>query len=111
MKRMPNDFQYVCGTVFHDLPIDDKNKNSYVLEMLHCRQNLACESPMGISYYSSKLFKNLWFNCGRERNLIPSNIEFYPECTSCQSKRRAKAIKRKQVVASDVAKKKQETLV
>ena len=34
MKCMLNDFQYVCGTVFHDLPIDDKNKDSYGLEML-----------------------------------------------------------------------------
>ena len=36
MKRsneMLNDFQYVCGTVFHDLRIGDKNRYSYVLEM------------------------------------------------------------------------------
>ena len=107
MKRMLNDFQYVCGTVFHDLLIDDKNKDSCVLGMIHCRENLTCESPMEIPYYSSKLFKNLCFYCGRERNLMPSNIEFYPQCTSCQSKTRAKVAKRKQVVASDVVKKKQ----
>ena len=40
MKRMLNDFQYVCGTVFHDLPNDDKNKDSLVLEKLHSRKNL-----------------------------------------------------------------------
>ena len=40
MKRMFNDFQYVCGTVFHDLPNDDKNKDSLVLEKLHSRKNL-----------------------------------------------------------------------
>ena len=36
MKRsneMLNDLQYLCGTVFHDLPIGDKNRYSYVLEM------------------------------------------------------------------------------
>ena len=110
IKRMLNDFPYVCGTVFHDLPIDDKNKDSYNLEMLHCRENLTCESPMEIPYYSSKLFKNLCFYCGRERNRIQSNIEFYPQCTSCQSKT-AKVAKGKQVVASVVVKKKQKTLV
>ena len=69
MKPMLNYFQYVCGTVFHDLPIDDKNKDSYNLEMLHCRENLTCESPMEIPHYSSKLFKNLCFYCGRQRNI------------------------------------------
>ena len=49
MKRMLSDFQYVYETVFHDLPINDKNKDSYVLEMLHCRENLICESPYGNS--------------------------------------------------------------
>ena len=98
MKRMLNDFQYVCGTVFHDLPIDDKNKDSYVLEIVHCRENLTCESPMEIPNYSSKLFKSLWFYCWWAWNLMPSNIEFYPQCTSCQSKTRAKVAKRKQVV-------------
>ena len=49
MKRMLSDFQYVCETVFHDLPINDKNKDSYILEMLHCRENLTCESPYGNS--------------------------------------------------------------
>ena len=107
MKRLLNDFQYVCGTVFHGLPIDDKNKDSYVLEVLHCRENLICESPMAIPYYSSKLFKNLCFYCGRERNLMPTNIEFYPQCTSCQSKTKAQETKRKQVVTSDAVKKKQ----
>ena len=33
MKRVLNDFQYVCGTVFHDLPIDERSKDSYVLQM------------------------------------------------------------------------------
>ena len=37
---------------------------------------------------------------------MPINIDFYPQCTS-----RAKVAKRKQVVASDVVKKKQKTLV
>ena len=110
MKRMLNDFQYICGTVFHDLPIDDKNKDSFILEMLDCRENLTCESPMEIPYYSSKLYENLCFYCGRERNLMRGNVEFYPQYTSCQSKTRAKVAKRKQVVASDVVKKKQETL-
>ena len=111
MKCMLNDFQYVCRTVYHDLPIDDKNKDSYVSGMIHCRENLTCESPMEIPYYSSKLFENLWFYCVQERNLMPSNIEFYSQFTSCHSKTRAKVAKRKEVVASDVVKKKQKTLV
>ena len=95
MKPMPNYFQYVCGTVFHDLPIDDKKKKTRVLEMLHCWENVSYESPMEITCYSSKIFKNLCFNCWRERNLIPRNTEFYPQCTSCQSKTRAKVAKKK----------------
>ena len=78
--------------------------------MLLCKENLTCESPMEIIYYSSKSLKNLCFYCGRERNLMPSNIELYPQCTSCQSKI-AKVAERKQVVASDVFKKKHKTLV
>ena len=35
----------------------------------------------------------------------------FPQCTSCQSKTIAKMAKRKQVAASDVVKKKQETLL
>ena len=111
MKGTLKDFQCVCGTVFHDLPIDDENKDLYILEMLHCWEHLTCESPMKIPYYSSKLFKSLCFYCGRERNLMPSNIEFYPQCTSCQSKTRAKVDKRKQAVAPDIVKKKQKRLV
>ena len=62
MKSIVKDyFQYVCGTVFHDLLIDEKNKD-------------------------------------------------YPQWTSFQSKIRAKVAKRKQVMASDVVKKKQKTL-
>ena len=61
MKSMLNYFQYVCGTVFHDLLIDEKNKD-------------------------------------------------YPQWTSFQSKIRAKVAKRKQVMASDVVKKKQKTV-
>ena len=99
MKHMLNNFQYICGAVFHDLPIDDKNKDLYVSEMLHCWENLTYQSPMEIPYYSSKLFKNLCFYCGRERNLTLSNIEFHPQCTSCQSITRAKVAKQKQVVA------------
>ena len=110
MKRMLNNFQFVCGTVFHDLTIDDKSKDSYVLEMSHCRENAASESPVEIPYYSSKLFKNVCFYCGRERSLMPSNVEFYPQCTSCQSKTRANVAKRKQVVASDLVKKKQKNI-
>ena len=91
--------------------IDDKNKDLYVLEMLHCLENLTCEPPMEILYYSSKLFKNLYFYCGWESNLMPSNIEFYPQCTSCQSKTTANVAKQKQVIASDVVKKKQKPLV
>ena len=102
MKPMLSYFQYVCGTVFHDLPNDDKNKDSCVLEMLHCWGNLTYESPKEIPYYSSKIFKNLCFYCWRERNLMPSNIEFYPQCSSCQSKTRTKVAKQKQVVTSDL---------
>ena len=111
MKPMLNYFQYVCGAVFHDLPIDDKNKDSCVLEMLHCWENLTYESPMEISYYSMKIFKNLCFYCWREKNLMPSNTEFYPQCSSCQSKARAKVAKQKQVVTSYVVKKNQKALV
>ena len=44
------------------------------------------------------------------KGILASNIEYYQQCTSCHSVARAKVAKRKQVVASDVVKKKQETL-
>ena len=45
-----NNFQYICETVFHDLLIDDKNKDLYVLKILHCQKNLTYESLMEIPY-------------------------------------------------------------
>ena len=101
MKRILNDFHYVCGTVFSEIPVDERNKDSYVLEMMHCRENLSCESPIEIPYYSSKLFSNVCFHCGRASRLLPSNVEFYPQCMACQSKARAKVTKRKQVVCQN----------
>ena len=63
IKAMLNYFQYAYGTVSHELPIDDKKKDLRVLEMLHCWENVSYESPMEITYYSSKIFKNLCFYC------------------------------------------------
>ena len=36
MKRIFNNFQYVYVTVFHDIPIDERNRDTLILELLHC---------------------------------------------------------------------------
>ena len=36
MKRIFNNFQYDCGTFFHDTPIDERNSDALILELLHC---------------------------------------------------------------------------
>ena len=69
MKRIFNNFQYVCGTVFHDIPIDERNRDTLILELLHCRENLSCTSPIEIPYYSCKIFPKICYHCGSNKSL------------------------------------------
>ena len=40
MKRIFNNFQYVCGAVFHDIPINERKRDTLILELLYLRENL-----------------------------------------------------------------------
>ena len=110
MKRIFNNFQYVCGTVFHNIPIDERNRDTLILELLYCWENLSCTSPIKIPYYSSKIFLKICYHCGSSKRLLPSDPVFYPQCDRCQSKEQQRVAKWKQVVSSDLGKsKKQKT--
>ena len=112
MKRIFNNFQYVCGTVFHDIPIDERNRDTLILELLYCWENLSCTSPIEIPYCSSKIFPKICYHCGSSKRLLPSDPVFYPQCDRCQSKEQQRIAKWKQVVSSDLGKsKKQKTVV
>ena len=78
MKHIFNKFQYVCGTVFHNMPIDERNRDTLILELLHCRENLSCMSPIEIPYYSCKIFLKICYHCGSNKRLLPSDPVFYP---------------------------------
>lgn len=51
MQRILNDLQYVCSTIFHNIPVDDRNIDSLVLlGLLHCREILHCELTFEVPY-------------------------------------------------------------
>ena len=101
-------FQYVCGTVFHDIPIDERNRGTLILELLYCKENLSCTSPIEIPYYSSKIFPKICYHCGSSKRLLCSDPVFYPQCNRCQSKEQQRIAKWKQVVNSDLGKSKKQ---
>ena len=113
IKHIFNNFQYVCGAIFHNVPIDERNRDTLILELLHCWENLTCTSPIEIPYYSCKIFLKICYHCGSNKRLLPSDPVFYPQCDHFQLKKeRQKIAKWKQVVSSDLGKsKKQKTIV
>ena len=48
LKRVRNDFQYVYGTFLQDVPKDDRKPDSQITELVFCRENLSCCSPVEI---------------------------------------------------------------
>ena len=48
LKRVRNDFQYVYGTFLQDVPKDERKPDSQITELVFCRENLSCCSPVEI---------------------------------------------------------------
>ena len=41
LKRVLNDFQYVCGTILQDIQSDERNSDLKVIEKVFCCENIA----------------------------------------------------------------------
>ena len=85
-KHIFNNFQCVCGTVFHDISIDERNRDTVILDLLHCRENLSCTSLIKIPYCTCNIFSKICYHCGSNKRLLHSCPVFYPQCECCQLK-------------------------
>ncbi|CAB4397956.1 unnamed protein product [Rhizophagus irregularis] len=117
VKRYLDTIQYTCGDSFEVLAkssIEMKNvgdKNSENNEVVNIFENvkvddkLMCSNPMEISYYSSGLFEDICFQCGKvpedefdESEKVSVNEIYYHYCDECYTtvsnkKKRGKDVK------------------
>ena len=107
LKRMLNEIVYTCGATFSEY---DTEAEDCILYKVFVKANLSCGQKVEVSFYSCEIFKAVCIHCGCVDN-FPKEIEYYPQCTRCTNLECAKVPKRKrkQVVASDLSKKKKKT--
>ena len=70
---------YVCGDTLTEVEHDDDS----VLNAIHLRTNLSCNSPIEIPYYSAGNTPICFF-CGSEED-FKEQTEGYPICMTCFS--------------------------
>ena len=56
LKRLLNDFMYVCGTIF---PLDDRRPDTKVAEQVFTRENISCKSNIEIPYYTLESYNKI----------------------------------------------------
>ena len=95
LKRVLNDFQYVCGTILQDVPKDDRNPDSQITKLVFCKENFSCCSPVEMPYLSRKIHPLICVHCGRSSALLPNTPEFFPQWKRCETKARIKKNKAK----------------
>ena len=64
LKRVLNDFQYVCGTILQDIQSDERNSDLKVIEKVFCRENIACANLIEFPYYSCRIYRTICIYCG-----------------------------------------------
>lgn len=80
------------GPFFKEIPVEERNKSWLVSETLHCI--VSCASPMETQYYLSHIFPRICYYSGKGKMFSSSNVEYYPQCETCQTKDRQKKEKK-----------------
>ena len=75
-----DDLSYTCGSTFADVD----SAEDCVLRSIYIKQNLTCESPTEIPYYSAGN-EPICYYCGSQYELS-ENPDYYPLCISCNGK-------------------------
>ncbi|GES91916.1 uncharacterized protein LOC111136195 [Rhizophagus clarus] len=118
LERYIDTIQYVCGDSFNTLADTEVSNNNddyesdnvnEIFEKVKINNSLTCNSPMEIPYYSSGLFEDICFQCGKipeegdEESNNQVNIEegYYYYCNECyitvdSKKRRNRKVKLQQ---------------
>ena len=105
LKRMLNDFQYMCGTFLQDVSKDDPNTDSQIPKLVFCREYFSCCSPERYHIFPAK-FTHSCVHCGQLSALLPDTPGFFPQCKCCETKALIKKIKWKQLIKLDLSSKK-----
>ena len=77
-KRVCNDFQFACGSVFQEVMVDKNNPDETILSKVFARENISCQSLIELSYYSCKAFEPVCIQCGKASKLIV-DWQHYPQ--------------------------------
>ena len=70
LKRVLNDFQFVCGSVFQEIMVDKNKPDATVLSKVFAHENISCKGLIELPYYSCKAFKKVCIQCGKASKLI-----------------------------------------
>ena len=62
-KCVLNDFQFLCGSVFQEIMVEKNSPGETVSLKVFARENNSCKSPIELSYYSCKSFKQVCIQC------------------------------------------------
>ena len=117
LERYLDTIQYTCGDSFEALKnssiemenVGDENSESdevgNIFENVKVDDKLMCSNPMEVSYYSSGLFEDICFQCGKvpddefdESERVSVNETYYHYCDECYTtvsnkKKRGKDVK------------------
>jgi len=117
LERYLDTIQYICGDSFEALAnssiemenVGDENSESddvgKIFENVKVDNKLICSSSMEVSYYSSGLFEDICFQCGKvpedefdESDRVSVNEIYYHYCDECYTtvsnkKKRGKDVK------------------
>ena len=102
LDRVFYSYLYSCGSSFSGLEEDicgsDHSSVKELISRVHVHQNLTCEVPIEIPYYSSLMFALVCTHCGCEW----SNSEDgkYPLCGYCKKQGLSPLLKRKRKLLS-----------
>ena len=98
LKRTLEDILYSCGSTLKNVkPLSypsDSPQTKSIFERVLVRENLNCEMPMEVTYYSAECFEDLCVHCACNKELI-FTTGVYPICSYCLDEGKQKIMKRK----------------
>ena len=80
LERYLDDLSYTCGSTFNDVECEEDS----ILKSVYVKENLTCESPIELPYYSAGN-DPICYYCGGQDELS-TNPDYYPLCTFCHGK-------------------------